>query len=124
MKDEELRKIAFAKALDHLLAARTPSAATGKIVPPPPGHVSKSGKKPGPTKKGPMSWLEGLVAEGFFKKPKDSDEILAELESRGHHLGLRDIIVQLTRLCQKQVLRRNKVSRKDGKRKISAYSNW
>jgi hypothetical protein len=71
-----------------------------------------------------MSWLEDLAAEGFFKKPKDSDEILAELESRGHHVVLRDIVVQLMRLCQKKALRRKKVTSEDGKRNISAYSNW
>jgi len=124
IRDEELRKIAFSKTLDHLLATRTPSAAAGKTVARPGRRARGTGKKPGPAKKGPMAWLEELVAEGFFKKPKDSDEVLAELESRGHHLELRDIIVQLRRLCQKKLIRRKKAASKDGKRKITAYSNW
>ena len=124
IKDGELRKLAFGKVLDHLLTG--PHEAGLRREPKGRARVQGSGprKALGAKKKGPMGWIEELAAEGFFKKPKDSNEILENLAERGHHLELPDITVQLQQLCLRKVLRRKKVPGKEGKRKVWAYSEW
>jgi hypothetical protein len=68
---------------------------------------------------GPQAYVEEMVADGFFKKPKAIAEVRAELENRGHHIPLTSLSGPMQKLCQKKVLRRHKP---DGK--TFSYSNW
>lgn len=124
IKDEELRKLAFGKVLDHLLLRGSEADLPRGGGKGGANRGQKPPRKPAPKKKGPMAWLAELASEGFFKKPKDSNEILEKLAERGHHLELPDITVQLQQLCVKKVLRRKKIPGKEGKRQVWAYSNW
>ena len=68
---------------------------------------------------GPQAYVEEMVDDGFFKKPKTISEVKAELENRGHHIPLTSLSGPMQKLCQKKVLRRQKA---DGK--AFSYSNW
>jgi len=112
VKDESLRKIAFEKLVSHLLdgnssngdeddndSQKKPKAKRAKH------STSKSVKsKTG----GPKVWIEELIAEKFFSKPKSSADIRQELESRSHHLSPTDITMPLQNLCHEKKLRRKK----------------
>lgn len=120
VKDPELRRIAFQKILDDLLG--------GSAAPAPKhGLAGKKGlpageKAKGPTRGGPQAYVEELVAEGFFKKPKTIANVKAELENRGHHIPLTSLSGPLQKLCQRKTLRRQRI--KSGKKQTFAYSHW
>ena len=119
--DPELKRIAFQKILDDLLEESPaqgegrPKAATKKRV------KSAQQTKRGP-KGGPQTHVEELVDEGFFKKPKTIANVRAELENRGRHIPLTSLSGPLQKLCQRKVLRRQRV--KSGKKQTFAYSTW
>jgi len=118
VKDAELRRVAFERILNDLLGG---------------GGETQSGKAQGaaratkrvpsqPTTKkrsGPQAYVEEMVNDGFFKKPKTISEVKVELENRGHHIPLTSLSGPMQKLCQKKVLRRQKP---DGK--TFSYSNW
>lgn len=120
VKDPELRRIAFQKILDDLLVH---SASPGKrrectaTVRPATGSKAKR-----PGKGGTQAYVDEIVDEGFFKKPKTIANVKAELENRGHHIPLTSLSGPLQKLCQRKSLRRQKV--KSGKKQTFAYSNW
>jgi len=118
VKDAELRRVAFERVLNDLLGGANGApdwkrpAATRTTK-----HVAKkfASKKRG----GPQGYVEEIVEEGFFKKPKTISEVKAELENRGHHIPLTSLSGPMQKLCQKKVLRRQKA---EGK--TFSYSNW
>jgi len=119
VKDPELKRIAFQKILDDLLGSGAPATA---------GHGSKkpsglSKKEKTSTKGGPQACVEELVEEGFFKKPKTITQVKAELENRGHHIPITSLSGPLQKLCQRKVLRRQKL-KTSGQKQTFAYSNW
>lgn len=120
VKDPELRRIAFQKILDDLLggtaapAMRHGAAAKKRPV--------ASGKAKRAAHGGPQAYVEELVEEGFFKKPKTIANVKAELENRGHHIPLTSLSGPLQKLCQRRSLRRQRV--KSGKKQTFAYSHW
>jgi hypothetical protein len=120
VKDPELRRIAFQKILDDLLGGSA-SPATRRVT-----AAKKrpaSGEKPKRAAKGgPQAYVEELVSEGFFKKPKTIANVKAELQNRGHHIPLTSLSGPLQKLCQRRLLRRQGV--KSGKKQTSAYSHW
>jgi hypothetical protein len=72
---------------------------------------------------GTSAYIEELIDENFFSKPKTISEVKAELGNRGHHIPLTSLSGPLQRLCQKKKLRRQKTDG-EGKKKAFAYSNW
>lgn len=118
VKDPELKKIAFQKVLDDLLGS---SGAKGTTV-----HSSRKpseAKKIGggaTTKAGPKAYIEELIKDGFFKKPKPISEIKTELENLGHHIPVTSLSGPLQKLCQRKQLRRQKPAGSG----TYTYSEW
>jgi len=77
----------------------------------------------GPAKTGPLAYVEELVGDGFFKKPKTIAEVKAELANRGHHIPITSLSGPLQKLCQRKVLRRQKGTTEDSN-KTFLYSLW
>jgi hypothetical protein len=104
--------------LNDLLSA---ADETPKPKPRATGRATKqvSQKSAGNKRGGPQRYVEEMVEEGFFKKPKTISEVKAELENRGHHIPVTSLSGPMQKLCQKKVLRRQKP---DGK--TFSYSNW
>lgn len=119
VKDPELRRVAFQKVLEDLLAAsvgkerRTQRKAKPDAPP----------KRPRKRRAGPQGRVQELADEGFFKKPKTIAQVKAELENRGHHIPLTSLSGPLQALVQKRVLRRQRV-KTSGKKETYAYSDW
>lgn len=120
VKDPELKRIAFQKVLDDLLSAALKPSAKRRS-----GSTPRSSSEPRPRKRsksGPQAYLQEMVEEQFFKKPKTIAQVKAELENRGHHIPLTSLSGPLQKLCQRRVLRRQRV--KSGKKQTFAYSHW
>lgn len=118
VKDAELRRVAFERVLNDLLDSNDVGGERRAR------HASSSGKKTAPLPKakkrsGPQAYVEEMVEDGFFKKPKTISSVRAELENRGHHIPLTSLSGPMQKLCQKRTLRRQKA---DGK--TFSYSNW
>ena len=93
VKDPELKRIAFEKILDALLG--TPEAHWDVQTKSNKGRVKgSSGSKSGGTQKTPKKragtaeYIEELIDEQFFAKPKTIASVKAELGNRGHHIPL------------------------------------
>lgn len=124
VKDPELRRIAFEKIFDALLG--TPKshievAKTGKAGA---GAKPEQPRKTSRRRAGTQAYLEELVEEGFFVKPKTIAAVKAELGNRGHHIPLTSLSGPLQSLCKHKRLRREKAEAPDGGKKAFAYSNW
>ncbi len=126
VKDPELKRIAFEKILDSLLgtAEARPNIATKRR-----GRVSSGGKsvevqKTPKRRAGTQEYIEELIDEEFFAKPKTIVAVKAELGNRGHHIPLTSLSGPLQNLCKRKRLRREKTEAIDGGKKAFAYSNW
>lgn len=120
VKDPELKRIAFQKILDDLISSKNKineSTASKKTK-----HRTHAPSAGGGAKGGPQFYVEEIVSEGFFKKPKTIANVKAELENRGHHIPITSLSGPLQKLCQRKVLRRQRV--KSGKKTTFAYSSW
>lgn len=121
VKDPELRRVAFEKVLDDLLALGSASKedsqkkSTGKTSP-----KAQLNRK---VRGGPTAYIQELADDGFFRKRKTIAEIKAELENRGHHIPLTSLSGPLQNLCKGKVLRRQKTS-EPGSRRTYSYSEW
>jgi len=119
VKDAELRRVAFERVLNDLLgeageASESRPRTSGRRPKHRPARSAVK-KKHG----GPQVYVEEMINDGFFKKPKTISEVKAELENRGHHIPVTSLSGPLQKLCQKKSLRRQ---RPDGK--TFSYSNW
>ena len=118
VKDAELKRVAFERVLNDLLN-------TGDEEPKPKARSAtrtsmKSSERRDPKKRsGPQAYVEEMIEDGFFKKPKTISEVKAELENRGHHIPVTSLSGPMQKLCQKKSLRRQK---SDGK--TFSYSLW
>ncbi len=121
VKDPELKRVAFQKILDDLLASGTSSAGRKASAPPRMSSGRETSKES--KRAGPQAYVEEIVAEGFFKKPKTIAQVKAELENRGHHIPLTSLSGPLQKLCRRKVLRRQK-AKTSGKKQTFAYSRW
>lgn len=126
VNNPELKRVAFEKILDDLLAggqqepeprarATEKKAATAAAAP-------RAKAKRG----GPQAYVEELIADEFFKKPKTIAEVKAELQNRGHHIPLTSLSGPMQKLCQKKTLRRQKssIQGKKGMKQAFTYSHW
>jgi len=118
VKDAELRRVAFERILNDLLSGGS-EAQSGK-----PKSSARAVKRghvnlPAKSRNGPQRYVEEMIDDGFFKKPKTISEVKAELENRGHHIPVTSLSAPMQKLCQKKLLRRQKP---DGK--TYSYSNW
>ena len=125
VKDPELRRIAFQKILEDLLSVPAASVAAMpqvKVHRRPRGSAAVAGEKR--VVRGTRAYIEELVGEDFFKKPKTIAQVKAELENRGHHIPLTSLSGPLQKLCQRRQLRRQKAAGTADQKKTYAYSNW
>ena len=121
VKDPELRRVAFEKVLDDLLAAFSSPAPAAASK----GRSRKAAAKT-PARKtpsGPSGYLREILDEGFFRSQKTIAQVKAELENRGHHIPLTSLSGPLQALCQRRVLRRQKKKTRGNKQTYS-YSEW
>jgi hypothetical protein len=120
VKDPSLKQIAFQKILDDLLSTGDQNTQTSS-----PKKVKKvrAEKLRGSARSGPTQYIQELIGDGFFKKPKTISEVKAELGNRGHHIALTSLSGPLQNLCKARVLRRNK-AKSAGKRHTFVYSMW
>jgi hypothetical protein len=99
VKDPELRRVAFQKVLEDLLAGvGEPSASAGRGSKSR-GRVADKSPRRKAAKGGTQSYIDDLVEEGFFKKPKTISNLKAELENRGHHIPMTSLSGPLQRMC-------------------------
>lgn len=123
VKDPELKRIAFEKILDSLLEKPHRDSLARRAAP---RQAAKRAKEAGGKEKrkrgGPQGYIEEMIGEKFFAKPKTLGEVKAELGNRGHHIPLTHLSGPMQRLCQRKHLRRQKTA--DGKKQIFTYSNW
>lgn len=123
VKDPELKRIAFEKILDSLLEKphRESSARSTTARRATKGTKEVQGQERR-RRGGPQGYIEEMIGEKFFAKPKTLGEVKAELGNRGHHIPLTHLSGPMQRLCQRKKLRRQKTA--DGKKQIFTYSNW
>jgi hypothetical protein len=77
----------------------------------------------GSARGGPTQYIQELIGDGFFRKPKTISEVKAELGNRGHHIAVTSLSGPLQNLCKAKVLRRQKL-KAPGKKQTFAYSVW
>lgn len=121
VSDPSLKQIAFQKVLDDLLKS---SREDEEPVSPSQGRTKSRVKKKreslrGSKRGGPTQYIQELIGDGFFKKPKTISEVKAELGNRGHHIAITGLSTPLIRLCKAKVLRRHK-----GENNTFLYSPW
>lgn len=119
--DPELKRIAFQKILDDLLASGSAAAGGKTAAARRPKETSSARTKA--NRRGPQGYVEEMIDDGFFKKPKTIAQVKAELENRGHHIALASLSGPLQKLCQRRKLRRQKTTL-SGNKQTFAYSEW
>jgi hypothetical protein len=129
VKDPELKRIAFEKILDALLEipeaqrdtkTKSKKSRARRFS----GRKSTEGQKATKKRAGTAAYIEELIDEQFFAKPKTIAAVKAELGNRGHHIPLTSLSGPLQSLCQRKRLRREKSQSTDGGKKAFSYSNW
>ncbi len=120
VNDPELKRIAFQKVLEDLLAAPARAADLPAATPTKRGAARR--RKAASTS-GPRGYIQELIDEGVFKKPQTITNVKALLENRGHHIPLTSLSGPLQAMCQKKLLRRQKI-KASGNKQAYAYSNW
>jgi hypothetical protein len=127
--DVELRRIAFDRVLNDLLTGGTEKsldesadsrgqrpkrrrAGAGR-------HTSTDKSEAvARTASGPRAYIEDLVRDGFFATQKSISAVRSELSTRGHIIPVTSLSGPLQALCQKKILRRQKIE------KTYSYSTW
>ena len=120
VKDPSLKQIAFQKILDDLLSANDQNLQPFRAAKP---QKKQTKKVRGSARGGPTQYIQELIGDNFFKKPKTISEVKAELGNRGHHIALTSLSGPLQNLCKAKVLRRQKI-KAGNKRQTFAYSVW
>lgn len=117
VKDPELKRAAFEKVLEHLLAGGEKSTVKPQVAPRAAATPKKS-KSGG----GPKARVEELISHDFFKKPRTLSDVKAELANRGFHIARTSLSGPLQSLVRERKLRRQKgVAGDPG---AYGYSNW
>jgi hypothetical protein len=125
VSDPSLKQIAFQKVLDDLLKSsqeteETSSPVTARRSATPKARAASKKALRGAARGGPTKYIQELIGDGFFVKPKTISEVKAELGNRGHHIAINHLSVPLMRLCRAKVLRRQKSTEKN----TYSYSTW
>ena len=124
VSDPSLKAIAFQKVLDDLLNStqetEEPSAPTLSSSLP---KKRKKRELRGAARGGPTQYIQELIGDGFFNKPKTISQVKAELGNRAHHIAITSLSGPLIRLCRAKVLRRHK-SKGEGEKNTYLYSVW
>jgi hypothetical protein len=123
MLDGELKTKAFEVFLQRLIDCEIDASIKREYIGDKKDQPAVKGKK-SKVGTGPKFWLEELIEEGFFKAPKNIQEILKILEERAHHLKNTDLQWYLTDAVKNRKLRRRKQTPEKGGKKIYHYSNW
>jgi hypothetical protein len=111
VSDPSLKQIAFQKVLDDLLRSSRETDEGSDQTAPTRGKAPKPKKREnlrGAARGGPTQYIQELLGDGFFQKPKSISEVKAELGNRGHHIPITHLSNPLMRLCRAKVLRRQK----------------
>jgi hypothetical protein len=123
VQDPELKRIAFQKVLETLLAQGEPDrrqkdakSHSGKTAT---GSKTATKVRANP-RGGPKAYIEELINEQFFKSPRSIAAVKSELENSGHHIAVTSLSGPLQKLCQQKKLRRKKDAEAGG----FTYSNW
>jgi hypothetical protein len=97
VSDPSLKQIAFQKVLEDLLNSNQepdePTLPTTRHKPPP---AKKRDNLRGAARGGPTQYIQELIGDGFFKKPKSISQVKAELGNRGHHIAITGLSTPLT----------------------------
>jgi hypothetical protein len=118
INDPELKKIAFGKIIDALLAGTVPAKSTPRSTR---SRQSVNREKNGGS--GPQAYIEDLRSEDFFAERRTIADVRTALANRGHHIPATSLSGPLQSMCQKKLLRREKS--KLGDKKVGfVYSNW
>jgi hypothetical protein len=123
VKDPSLKQIAFQKVLDDLLSANDAGSQPSRKPTKSPKTKTGKSKVRGSARGGPTQYIQELIGDNFFKKPKTISEVKSELGNRGHHIALTSLSGPLQNLCKAKVLRRQKAKVGD-KRQTFLYSVW
>ena len=126
ISDAEMRRVAFDRVLEHLLKKNPAKEHTEDK--PPEKQQHKASEKTSKVKKkvrtGPTSWLQDLVAKGFFASPKSIREIREELDKKGHPVKSPDLTLPLKNLVDvDEVLDRTKQTKPGGNSKEVVWFN-
>jgi hypothetical protein len=120
VSDPSLKQIAFQKVLDDLLKSSQEDDEPAKPIKGAKPPVKKKRESlRGSARGGPTQYIQELIGDGFFKKPKTISEVKSELGNRGHHIAVNALSMPLIRLCKAKVLRRHK-----GANNTFQYSPW
>jgi hypothetical protein len=115
--DADLKKIAFGKILETLLAGG--SGGQGSV----PAARAVTTKAEAKNRSGPRAYIEELLSEGFFAQQRTMSEVRVALGNRGFHIPLTSLSGPLQSLCKKKILRREK-TKVGEKKQTFAYSKW
>ncbi len=125
VKEPRLKEIAFERVLNHLLTSSVElSENKDKNLKKTNRRARTKSTKASPKTDGPLVWLRELVEEGFFKKPKSSKDIQDELDKRSHRLKATDLTMPLQIICREKLLRRDRIAKGEGDKKLLHWFNW
>ena len=127
VKDPELRRVAFEKILESLLAGGSTSARKKKTSKKTSkkANAKKAATKSAPRGKGPKARLLELIDDGFFDDQRTLTDVKSELADRGFHIPVTSLSTPLMRLTRDKKLRRQQQSSGGKGAKVTyAYSNW
>ena len=123
VKDPELKRVAFQRVLDDMLAGEHPRPLSKLQSPASKRASPKSGHAKTLVKRGPRGYVEELIADRFFKNPKTLAQVKVELGNRGHHIPATSLSGPLQTMCQRKALRRQR-TKDDNKKQSFVYSEW
>ena len=126
VKDPELKRVAFERILDRLLAG--PQIALSSHNPSPRKPHRTVNRQTAELRRkqlrgGPKAYVQEMIDDGFFKKPQTIANVRAELGNRGHHIAVTSLSGPLQKLCQDKLLRRQKGTG-NGEKATFVYSDW
>jgi len=119
----DLRRLAFDRVLEHLLATQEGHLAAGprsvdviQRLPPREIRLKRA--------TGPSAWVADLHAEGFFKAPKTITKVVDAVKAMGHNILSKDVTYPLEQMARRKVLRREKEITNESKRRVWVYRDY
>jgi hypothetical protein len=121
--DQDLRRIAFDRVLQHLLLTQGGHHAAGASVALVARQPSARGS-PAKQVDGPSAWVADLQREEFFKSPKTITDVVQAVKAAGHNILSKDVTYPLEQMARKEILRREKEVTAESKRKVWVYRKY